>query len=911
MKKRRFIPKSQDLIKLKDRKTDNNKNSQKAQQNQNIINNLIKIEEVKQNKIEDNKETIKQNININYKNNFNNNIIHNNRYNNVINVNESKNNPQNAYLNNIITILRIRPESDKEKEYSNIDIIKIENSTSMKLVSPTEYNSFIDGTKYLKDEKGLEVTATKEYNYKFNYIFAQNSQQNDIYQYSTSFLVSNIFEGFNSTIFAYGSTGSGKTYTMMGTETNPGIVLRSINQILNIMENNGINAQYDLQITYFEIYNENIYDLLSGEDKNNSKLRKMVENSPKMNKDNDLIKFNNKKNNNGLYNKFFLIGLTKKIINSQDEAFQIISEANKKRSIGITSQNNNSSRSHCVLQINIVNKTMNADNFENNLINDNLIEDKESTKYGKLILIDMAGNEKVAEIKPNTDNFYINKSLFTLSNCINGLINNKNSNYIPWRDSKLTRLLKDSLTGNSKVVMIANISPSLLVIDDTYNTLNFANKIKQLKVNVQKNTGNKAIRIDKFDSVIESLKAQIINVKNELKNQEDNSGIYNEDQIDGNISNEDNEKIWSDILQRYTQEISDHFKKEIDICKKINDIELKIMNINKQDKNKMNQNDIHNNASKLNDYQIEVTSLYGERFELIKQRRNIQIIINKETKKDTNNPDVMNMGKYLMYVYKYYINLINQLQEKNRRNRIENDIQRKDNQIKTLNEQIKLRDNLLNDIRQKSNIPNNFKNMVDLKELNIDPCNDIYSIRREKNINKFVNSVVNDGNIIQMMKRNISMPILRNKPNGLKGSNSTINNNSLIVDSPLPLIRKNNYFNNSQNNTNKFSSFGKRIPSGYLLRDNKRINNLKSNLIGEYKKYYNIYHISNNYHMQNFNVSNPYYKRNKNLSFGVKIKNQSSSSLNFENDYAKKVKTILNKNIISRYRNSPYSLDNI
>ena len=911
MKKRRFIPKSQDLIKLKDRKTDNNKNSQKAQQNQNIINNLIKIEEVKQNKIEDNKETIKQNININYKNNFNNNIIHNNRYNNVINVNESKNNPQNAYLNNIITILRIRPESDKEKEYSNIDIIKIENSTSMKLVSPTEYNSFIDGTKYIKNEKGLEVTATKEYNYKFNYIFAQNSQQNDIYQYSTSFLVSNIFEGFNSTIFAYGSTGSGKTYTMMGTETNPGIVLRSINQILNIMENNGINAQYDLQITYFEIYNENIYDLLSGEDKNNSKLRKMVENSPKMNKDNDLIKFNNKKNNNGLYNKFFLIGLTKKIINSQDEAFQIITEANKKRSTGVTSQNNNSSRSHCVLQINIVNKTMNADNFENNLINDNLIEDKESTKYGKLILIDMAGNEKVAEKKPNTDNFYINKSLFTLSNCINGLINNKNSNYIPWRDSKLTRLLKDSLTGNSKVVMIANISPSLLVIDDTYNTLNFANKIKQLKVNVQKNTGNKAIRIDKFDSVIESLKAQIINVKNELKNQEDNSGIYNEDQIDVNISNEDNEKIWSDILQRYTQEISDHFKKEIDICKKINDIELKIMNINKQDKNKMSQNDIHNNASKLNDYQIEVTSLYGERFELIKQRRNIQIIINKETKKDTNNPDVMNMGKYLMYVYKYYINLINQLQEKNRRNRIENDIQRKDNQIKTLNEQIKLRDNLLNDIRQKSNIPNNFKNMVDLKELNIDPCNDIYSIRREKNINKFVNSVVNDGNIIQMMKRNISMPILRNKPNGLKGSNSTINNNSLIVDSPLPLIRKNNYFNNSQKNTNKFSSFGKRIPSGYLLRDNKRINNLKSNLIGEYKKYYNIYHISNNYHMQNFNVSNPYYKRNKNLSFGVKIKNQSSSSLNFENDYAKKVKTILNKNIISRYRNSPYSLDNI
>ena len=910
MKKRRFIPKSQDLIKLIDRKTDNNKNSQKATLNQNIINNNINNEEVKQNKIENNKEINKQNININYKNNFNSNISHNNRYNNVNN--ENTNNAPNIYLNNIITVLRIRPESEKEIEYSNIDIIKIENLTSMKLVSPTEYNSFIEGTKYLKNEKGLEVTATKEYNYKFNYILDQKSQQNDVYQYSTSFLVNNIFEGFNSTLFSYGSTGSGKTYTMMGTETNPGIVFRSINHILNIMENNGINAQYDLQIAYFEIYNENIYDLLSGEDKNNSKLKKMVENTPKINKDDDLIKFNNKKNNNGLYNKFFLMGITKKIINSQDEAFQIITEANKKRSMGITSQNANSTRSHCVLQINIVNKTMNSDNIEKNLNNDNLIEDKESTKYGKLILIDMAGNEKVAEIKPNTDNFYINKSLFTLTNCINGLIYNKNSNYIPWRDSKLTRLLKDSLTGNSKVVMIANISPSLLVIDDTYNTLNFAKKIKQLKINVQKNIGNKVIHIDKFDSVIESLKAQIINVKNELKNQEDNSGIYNEDQIDVNMSHEESEKKWSDILQKYTQEISGHFKKEIDICKKINDLELKIMNINKQDLNKLNKNDIHNNASKLNDYQLEVTSLYGKRFELIKQRRNIQIIINKETKKDTNNPDVMNIGKYLMYVYKYYINLINQLQAKNRKNRIENDIQRKDNQIKTLNEQIKLRDDLLNDIRQKSNIPNNFRNMIDLKELNVDPYNDIYSIRREKNINKFVNGIVNGSNVKQMMKRNISMPFLRNKPNAVNGSNNKLNNNnSIIVNSPLPIIQKNNYFNNSQNNINKYSSFGKRIPSGYLLRDNKRINNLKSNLIGEYKKYYNIYHVSNNYHMQNFNVGNPYYIRNKNLSFGVKARSQSSSSLNFENDYAKKVKTILNKNIISRYRNSPYSLDNI
>ena len=206
--KKKIIGHSNDLIQLMDRKKDNSK---EIQQNKNTNNNQIKKIQPQSININNNQKNVNKNIN-------------NNR-----NLNSSFND------NNIITILRIRPESEEEINYSNINIIKIESSTTLKLISPTEYNSFIDGSKYLNNEKGIEVTKTKEYYFKFDYIFDKDSQQNEVYLYSTSFLVNHIFEGFNSMVFAYGNTGSGKTYTMFGTGDKPGVIVRAINQILNIL----------------------------------------------------------------------------------------------------------------------------------------------------------------------------------------------------------------------------------------------------------------------------------------------------------------------------------------------------------------------------------------------------------------------------------------------------------------------------------------------------------------------------------------------------------------------------------------------------------------------------------------------------------------------------------------------------
>ena len=160
------------------------------------------------------------------------------------------------------------------------------------------------------------------------------------------------------------------------------------------------------------------------------------------------------------------------------------------------------------------------------------------------------------------------------------------------------------------------------------------------------------------------------------------------------------------------------------------------------------------------------------------------------------------------------------------------------------------------------------------------------------------------------------MPYLRSQVNTLLNHKNKFNNNFNKINNYLPMIQKNKFINKSKNdvssNFNDSSSLvKKRIPSGYLLRNHSsKFNNSKSNLYGQYKKYYNLYHISNNYHVGNFNAGNPSYNPKKIAEKRINNKNN-NSSLNFEIDYNNKVKTLLKKNYILRYNNSPYSLDNL
>ena len=530
MKKKRF-DENNDLIRLTDRRKNSNK------KNMNISNEKINLKDKTT-------EETKTSVNQTHRDEFNN--------------------------NNIITILRVRPENPYEKRYSNINIIKIESSTSMQLISPIEYNYYIEGTKFINGDRGIEISKTEKYNYEFDHIFDYTAQQSKVYEYSAEFLVRNIFEGFNSTIFAYGAIGSGKSYTMFGTNDKPGIIIRSINQIFTLMKEQKINVDYCLQMSYYKIYNETIIDLLSEENIQNFN---QEENINKIN-----LKSNIRKNK-----KSFFMDITKKIISSPEEAYQILSSTQNTKYI---KEKDNLSKAHYIVEINII-------------INPNKTSDNNpSNKYGKFILVDLAGFEKVVKIKPNTENFYVNKSLFTLTTCINGLINNHNTIHIPWRDSKLTMILKDYLSGNSKIVMIANISPSFLVIEDTFNTLNFAKKIKKVKTHAQKNTENDEIRIDKYDSIIESLKAQISNVKKEIdKNEKLNNSMISSYEKSNESIEENNELNGNELLGKYVDEIKNHFNNEIELNKQINDVEFNIIKINKENyfnrvNNKINKNNI-------------------------------------------------------------------------------------------------------------------------------------------------------------------------------------------------------------------------------------------------------------------------------------------------------------------------------
>ena len=182
---------------------------------------------------------------------------------------------------------------------------------------------------------------------------------------------------------------------------------------------------------------------------------------------------------------------------------------------------------------------------------------------------------------------------------------------------------------------------------------------------------------------------------------------------------------------------------------------------------------------------------------------------------------------------------------------------------------------------------------------------DISYIKREKNINQFIHNVASSE---RRFPRNFSMPKLIR---GESFSKDNIKINIMNNNQLLPHIQKNNSNpKNMKNIKNDTSIFKTRIPSGFILKNIGRGNNIRNKFNGNYQKYYNIYHVSNNYHVGNFSASNPNYLKNKNN--GNKYANKFKIISNrFESDYENKVKTILNKNFIFRYNNSPYSLENI
>lgn len=314
--------------------------------------------------------------------------------------------------------------------------------------------------------------------FTFDTVFGPESKQLDVYNLTARPIIDSVLEGYNGTIFAYGQTGTGKTFTMEGVRAVPelrGIIPNSFAHIFGHIAKAEGDTRFLVRVSYLEIYNEEVRDLL-GKDQTQ---RLEVKERPDV----------------GVYIK----DLSAYVVNNADDMDRIMTLGHKNRSVGATNMNEHSSRSHAIFTITIE-------------CSEKGVDGNMHVRMGKLHLVDLAGSERQAKtgatgqrLKEATK---INLSLSTLGNVISALVDGK-STHVPYRNSKLTRLLQDSLGGNSKTMMCANIGPADYNYDETISTLRYANRAKNIKNKARINEDPKDALLRQFQKEIEELKKKL------------------------------------------------------------------------------------------------------------------------------------------------------------------------------------------------------------------------------------------------------------------------------------------------------------------------------------------------------------------------------------------------------------------
>ena len=364
--------------------------------------------------------------------------------------------------------------------------------------------------------------------FTFDHTYGWESSQELIFNQTALPILESVMEGYNGTIFAYGQTGTGKTYTMEGSdnERDKGIIPRSIDWIFDNIKNYPAQ-QFLVRVSFVEIYNEEVRDLLS-------KIKRQKLNVREKDK------------------VFYLEDVT--IFQSENarHTLNIMKEGRVNRATGATKMNPGSSRSHSIFSI-IVESSTNDENGQAHY------------KVGKLNLVDLAGSERQSKTESTGQRFIeatkINLSLTCLGSVINKLVSGK-SQYIPYRDSKLTMLLQDSLGGNTKTVMIANVGPADYNYDETLNTLWYASHAKKIKNKPRINEDPKDALLRQYQEEIELMKKKLLAMgKGDLVNQISGGSAGQ------NVVNEDKEI--KNALANLEKEKEDFKKQSEDEIKKI------------------------------------------------------------------------------------------------------------------------------------------------------------------------------------------------------------------------------------------------------------------------------------------------------------------------------------------------------
>jgi len=546
-------------------------------------------------------------------------------------------------------------------------------------------NKSISYTK--KDVKKLlidSIYAPQKFN--FDRVYSIDCDSQLIYKEMCKDVVSSALEGYNGSIFMYGQTTSGKTFTMLGSPNNPGIlpcVLRDIFLKIKKIKKDNENIEFKVYCSYIEIYNENIHDLLT---------------------DSNFLKLIDDKKYGVL-----VAGAKKVIIDNFETGIEIKNFGEENRKYRETLFNEYSSRSHCIFQIFI-------ENFE-------IKEQGEigTTKYSCLNLVDLAGSERINEYESKNittgETGYINKSLFVLAHVINKLAENNQGKkiHIPYRDSKLTRLLSQALGGNSLTTIICTVSPAALNYYQTLSTLRFALRAKSVKLKITSNE-----YVDDKEK-IEFYKNEIRRLKEELKNRT-NQDISIRSEGYGNNNN---------ILRGGGGYYKDDLKEMMNSYKKMNS-EL-------------------NNYKELYLKEKQKSNIYKEQYESLKSKKNLG---NQEDIEKFNNTN----GNEKSFVDE----IISQIQSNDESNQILQNSINSVNYNKWKDETLKISQNYKDDLislkeayKQKimllhnsmfpnNNINNNINNNDDnINNLNINYLNnntETIKDKEENNLNNNINS---------------------------------------------------------------------------------------------------------------------------------------------------------------------------
>mmetsp|Transcript_36829 Transcript_36829/g.78169 ORF Transcript_36829/g.78169 Transcript_36829/m.78169 type:complete len:716 (-) Transcript_36829:71-2218(-) len=326
-----------------------------------------------------------------------------------------------------------------------------------------------------------------EYTFNFDRVFGWDSSQREVYDVAAKPVIDSVLRGFNGTVFAYGQTSSGKTYTMEGPDiedkTNQGVIPRMVWSIFDGIYHAEEHIEFLVKVSIVEIYNERIRDLLD-------------------------LKKDNLKVHEDKARGVFIGDVTESYVGCEQEIFDTMRAGHYNRSMAVTNMNEHSSRSHLVFILTVEQKNLHD----------------RSVKVGKLHLVDLAGSEKVAKTGATGDRLdeakNINRSLSTLGLVINCLTDKK-SGHTPYRDSKLTRVLQESLGGNAKTSLIITCSPSNFNEQETVGTLRFGQRAKMIKnvvkVNHERSAEELKLLLEKKEHTIAELRRRCAGLEQFLR----------------------------------------------------------------------------------------------------------------------------------------------------------------------------------------------------------------------------------------------------------------------------------------------------------------------------------------------------------------------------------------------------------